>query len=108
VTESTVTNWELNRTAPALRFLPRIITLLGFDPRPADLTLAQQLLTCRTARGFSREAAARLLGIDPGTLGRWESGERRPQRAFLTRVEAFLTGRPRSLLASGSSCPERD
>jgi transcriptional regulator with XRE-family HTH domain len=37
VTESTVTNWELNRTTPALRFLPAIIALLGFDPRPAGM-----------------------------------------------------------------------
>ena len=35
VDKSTVTNWELNRTTPTLRFSPRIIGLLGFDPRPA-------------------------------------------------------------------------
>lgn len=90
VTESTVTNWELNRTAPALRFLPHIISLLGFDPRPAGPTLAQQLLTCRTARGLSREAAARLLGVDPGTLWRWEGGRRTPGGAFLAIIKAFL------------------
>ncbi len=66
VTESTVTNWELKRTNPALRFLPRIIAQLGFDPRPTGATLAEQLVACRTARGLSREAAARLLGVDPG------------------------------------------
>ena len=32
VTESTVTNWELNRTSPKIRFLPSIIALLGYDP----------------------------------------------------------------------------
>ncbi len=41
VGEATVTNWELNRTAPALRFLPGIITLLGCDLRPAAVTLAE-------------------------------------------------------------------
>jgi transcriptional regulator with XRE-family HTH domain len=29
VDETTVTNWELNRTTPALRFLPAIIRFLG-------------------------------------------------------------------------------
>ena len=67
VDEGTVTNWELNRTAPGLRFLPRIIALLGFDPRPAGLTRADQLVT-PTRRGLSWEAAAQLLGVDPGTL----------------------------------------
>ena len=66
VDESTVTNWEINRTTPALRFLPPIIDLLGFDPRPADMTLGEQLV-------------ARILGVDPGTLWRWESGQRQPQ-----------------------------
>ncbi|MGH7631103.1 MAG: helix-turn-helix domain-containing protein [Gemmatimonadales bacterium] len=30
----TATNWELNRTSPALRYLPRILGLLGFYPSP--------------------------------------------------------------------------
>lgn len=46
VTESTVTNWELNRTSPKIRFLPGIIALLGYDPRPAGVTLADQLPGC--------------------------------------------------------------
>ncbi|HUQ15979.1 MAG TPA: helix-turn-helix transcriptional regulator [Gemmatimonadales bacterium] len=91
VTESTVTNWELNRTEAELRFLPRIIALLGFDPRPAGVTLGEQLLVCRTARGLSREAAARILGVDPGTLWKWESDQRTPGRAFLAKIRAFLT-----------------
>jgi transcriptional regulator with XRE-family HTH domain len=78
VTESTVTNWELNRTAPALRFLTRIIDLLGFDARPAGVSLADRLVTYRTAQGLSRKAAARMLGVDPGTLQKWESGRRSP------------------------------
>ena len=30
----TVTNWERNRTRPAHKFIPRILKLLGYDPRP--------------------------------------------------------------------------
>jgi transcriptional regulator with XRE-family HTH domain len=90
VTESTVTNWELNRTTPALRFLPRIIALLGVDPRPSGTTPIEQLVACRTARGLSREAAARILCVDPGTLWTWESGRRLPTGLFWARIEAFL------------------
>jgi transcriptional regulator with XRE-family HTH domain len=90
VNETTVTNWELNRTTPALRFLPAIIALLGFDPRPVGTTLGEQLVTCRTTRGLSRAAAARSMAIDPATLLRWENGQRNPQGVFLARIEAFL------------------
>ena len=87
---STLTNWELNRTEPEIRFLPGIFRFLGFDPRPAPESLAERLVACRTGRGLSRVAAARLLGVDPATLWRWESGRRLPGRAYLERVEAFL------------------
>lgn len=90
VNETSVTNWELSRTRPELRFLPRIFAFLGYDPRPNGATLAEQLVLCRTARGLSREAAARLLGVDPGTLWRWETGQRRPQKGFLAQIQAFL------------------
>jgi transcriptional regulator with XRE-family HTH domain len=29
---ATITNWELNRTQPALRFLPAIVGFLGYPP----------------------------------------------------------------------------
>lgn len=90
VNQTTITNWELNRAVPALRFLPRIISLLGFDPRPPGVTLAEQLMTCRTARGLSREAAAGMLGVDPATLRKWETAYGTPQRGFLPRIQAFL------------------
>jgi len=44
-------------------------------------------------RGLSQAAAARRLSIDsidPGTLRRWENGERKPQYAYLARIETFL------------------
>jgi transcriptional regulator with XRE-family HTH domain len=28
----TITNWELNHSSPELRFMPRIIAFLGYDP----------------------------------------------------------------------------
>ena len=33
---------------------------------------------------------ARQIGVDTGTLARWERGEREPVGAFLARVESYL------------------
>ena len=32
VTESTIWNWEANRSSRQLRFMPKIIAFLGYDP----------------------------------------------------------------------------
>ncbi len=40
--------------------------------------------------GLSQERAAARLGVDSGTLARWERGERRPVGRFLEMVERFL------------------
>ena len=90
MTESTVTNWELTRTLPALRFIPRILRFLGYNPLPPGQGLGEQLLSARRSPGLSRTAAARILRVDPATLWRWESGKRTPGGTFLERIEGFL------------------
>jgi transcriptional regulator with XRE-family HTH domain len=95
VNPCTVTNWELSRTAPALRFLPGILALIGFDPSsPSGASLGERLKAYRRHAGISRQQFARLLGVDPSTLSRWERGTRQPGRKHLERVEAFLASRP--------------
>jgi transcriptional regulator with XRE-family HTH domain len=37
---------------------------------------------------MSQETMAQQLGIDPGTLARWERGSRQPQGKYLARVVA--------------------
>jgi transcriptional regulator with XRE-family HTH domain len=36
--QASLINWEKGRTEPAVRFLPRIIAFLGFDPSEAGST----------------------------------------------------------------------
>jgi len=93
--QCSVTNWELNRTKPALSFLPGIIDLIGYVPLPAGETLAAQLMVYRTARGLSQEATARLLGVDPGTLSRWERGLLVPTGRYARRLQTALQPDPR-------------
>ncbi len=90
-TPCTISNWELNRTSPALRFIPGLIRFLGYLPFPAGDTLAEQLMACRTALGLPQAAFARLLGV--GTLSRWEENLRAPAGRYVRLVQAFLEGR---------------
>ena len=89
-TECSVYLWETNRTSPTLPFLPKIIEFLGYCPYDPDWTPGARLIWIRGYFGLSQEAMARRLGVDPGTLGRWESGVREPKGSFLTRLVRFL------------------
>lgn len=70
--------------------MPVIIRFLGYNPLPPANTLAAQLVRHRTTLGMSQKDTALRLDIDPGTLVRWERGEREPTGAFLDNVTRFL------------------
>jgi transcriptional regulator with XRE-family HTH domain len=78
--------------------MPAIIEFLGYNPFPAATTLAGRLFRHRTSLGLSQSASARLIGVDPSTLARWERGEKKPR---LMRVERFLAS------AAASNTPLR-
>ncbi len=91
VDKTSVHNWEKNRASPSLPFIPKIIKFLGYVPydTPAK-TFGEKILTYRKLLGLSQEKLARLLGIDPSTLGRWERGERRPLKRRLEKLKEKL------------------
>jgi ribosome-binding protein aMBF1 (putative translation factor) len=60
------------------------------DHLPTANTLAGRLVRQRTSLGLSQKEMAGRLGVAPGTLARWERGEREPEGALLERVERFL------------------
>ena len=71
VDECTVTNWEKNRTNPALWTIPKVIEFLGHDPTLGDPnTFGGRLFRCRKTRGMTQKVLARQIGIDPTTLSR--------------------------------------
>lgn len=74
-----------------LRLIPKIIDFLGYDPFSGRMqTLAERMQHYRRISGFSIKKLARLLGIDPMTLARWESGEVEPRGKLKERVNLFL------------------
>jgi DNA-binding transcriptional regulator YiaG len=90
VDETTICNWEANRAAPELLYIPKIIRFLGFNPLPTGKTLAEQLVRHRTTLGMSQKETAVHLAVDQGTMARWERGEREPKGVFLEAVIRFL------------------
>jgi site-specific DNA recombinase len=90
VDKTSVFNWEANASTPEIRYMPAIIGFLGYNPLPAATTLAGQLVRQRTSLGLSQKESAGRIDVDPGTLARWERGDREPTGAFLSRVERFL------------------
>ena len=87
----TVLNWETGQSKPEIRFIPALVSFLGYDPEPVETgTLAGRLVAKRRELGWSQRAAARSLGIDPGTWAGWELGARIAREAHRRAVEGFL------------------
>ncbi len=90
VDKCSVFNWEGNTSNPEIGCMPAVIRFLGYNPLPPATNLAEQLLRRRTTLGLSQKESAACLGVDPGTLAKWERSERVPKGVFLGRVTRFL------------------
>jgi len=90
VDKTSVFNWEANTSSPEIRYMPAIIRFLGYNPLPPANGLGGRLVRQRTTLGLSQKEAARRIGVDPGTLGKWERGEREPTGKLAARAERFL------------------
>jgi len=78
VETTTIHNWEGNKSSPAIRYIPAILRFLGSNPFPPAHTLPERLITARKMLGMPQRNFAALLGVDPGTLQGWESGQHEP------------------------------
>lgn len=90
VDETSVSNWESNGRAPGIRHLPAIIQFLGYNPLPSARDWSGRLVRARTSLGLSQKEAARFLHVDPGTLARWERGDRTTAPDQVARTERLL------------------
>ncbi len=90
VDADTIWRWERNATGPPVRYIPRIIRFLGYNPFPIPRALPERLLAARKALGLTQEALAKRLAVDPVSLCMWERGKRRLSKRLLRIVEIFL------------------
>jgi DNA-binding transcriptional regulator YiaG len=90
VCQPCVYNWEANKSQPDIAYMPAVIEFLGYNPLPVVERLGAQLVQRRTALGLTQKELAKRLGVDPGTLARWERGEREPAGRFAESVKRLL------------------
>ena len=90
VDTTSVFNWEANTSQPDLKYMPAVIQFLGYNPLPEAKSWGGRIVRQRATLGLSQKEAALEIGVDPGTLAKWERGEREPAEVLLGRVEMFL------------------
>ncbi len=92
VDTNSITNWENNRTTPRLYLLPKIIEFLGFNPLQSNATgLGERIKQYRIQKGLSLRRLAKEMGVDPGTLARWEKNKRKSNRRLKRLLESVLS-----------------
>lgn len=72
VNEWTYLNWEKDRTKAEIRYMPKLIEWLGYDPNPPPQNSSEWLIAVRRNLGLSRKRLAKIMGADESTLRRWE------------------------------------
>lgn len=88
----TVNNWERNRCQPRLYLFPRIVQFIGYNPSPTEPkpTIGEEIKAYRFMHGLSLKKLAKMLGVDPTTLTRWEKGASNPGSRLRKRVAGLL------------------
>ena len=90
IDQKTLMWWERDERPPFVRAYPAIIRFLGYEPWNEPLTLGEALLAQRRRRGLRTGTAARVIGVDEGTLRRWERGEWNPTSVTLDAIDRWL------------------
>jgi transcriptional regulator with XRE-family HTH domain len=103
VTTSTVWDWENTRSVD-LRFIPRVIKFLGYNPISQPEDLMGKLAWYKLVNGLSLERLGFEMGRDPEQLADWLSGRHKPCRRNRESITLLLTDRIRVSRASGISC----
>lgn len=75
------------------------------DPTNLDdlvdlVAFGRRCASSRERLGWSQETVAKLVGVDVGTVGRWEAGKRAPQMPQLARL-AHVLAEPLAYLVLG-------
>ena len=86
----TLANWEKGKTKPMVRYYPAIINFLGYCPYERGETLGERIVLHRQYLGLSQRELAQSIGVDPGSIARWENGDRKPTKQMALRLRQFF------------------
>jgi transcriptional regulator with XRE-family HTH domain len=90
VNPSTYLLWEQNKTKPEIRYWPKIISFLGFDPSPPAHTLGEKLKACRRSLGLSQAKLASHIGLDETSVWEWENDLTVPTAASFSKLSSII------------------
>jgi len=108
VTTSSIWNWEHGWTID-LRYIPRVIEFLGYNPIPCPDDVLEKLAWFRQVNGLTLEQLGAEIGRDPEQLSDWLSGRHIPGRRNRKEVELFLSVHvqgPGEVQRSGAAFPK--
>lgn len=92
VTASTIWNWEHGWTVE-LRFIPRVIEFLGYNPIPCPSDLLPRLAWYKQVNGLTLEKLGEEMGRDPEQLADWLSDRHMPCGRNKKEIGRFLRGK---------------
>lgn len=76
-----------------MRFIPRIITFLGYNPIPCPDDVLERLAWYKQVNGLTLEHLGAEMARDPEQLADWLGGRHRPCRRNRKEIELFLSDR---------------
>ena len=82
-------NWELNHHQPTLKFMPKIVEFLGYDPLPKPKGFMEELDRYRVLKGWSINRLALKIGIPYDSLKYWFKDNHPPTSSNMSRIESF-------------------
>lgn len=91
VCEDSVTGWENGRSTPHIKYCPKLIEFLGYNPFPIETeTLGGRMKKYRIENGLSQEEFAKKMGVDESTVFHWEKGTHVPLTSKLKILEKMF------------------
>jgi DNA-binding transcriptional regulator YiaG len=82
VSTATLVTWEHNHSNPELKYRPKILEFLGYDPcaHTGRETLAEQIRSFRLRNGITQRELGQMLDVNGSTVSNWDTKSKNPWR----------------------------
>jgi transcriptional regulator with XRE-family HTH domain len=92
VSEDSITYWENERSSPQIRFYPKLIEFLGYNPFPFEKeTLGGKIKKYRIENGLSIKRLAEAFGIEGRILVLWEENKIVPKITKYQKLRELMS-----------------